>query len=122
VILADASVWIDHLRRTDLTLTRLLYEDQVLGHPFVIGEIALRTPARRELTLRMLRRLPAAVLATHDEVMALVERERLYGQGVGYVDAHLVAATRLTPQATLWTRDRRLRAAAVALGLASPLT
>ena len=121
MILADASVWIDHFRHGDPQLIRLLGERHILVHPFVIGEIALGTPNHRTLTLRMLARLPAATPARHAEVMSMVERDRLYGRGVGYVDAHLLAATRLTPNAMIWTRDRRLREAAFALGLAADL-
>jgi hypothetical protein len=54
--------------------------------------------------------------------MMLIEREQLYGLGIGFVDAHLLAAVRLTPGALLWTRDRRLRQAATRLGLSSNLT
>ena len=119
MILVDTSIWIDHLRRSDPRLAHLLAEGQVLRHPFVIGEIALGTPSRREMTLRALGRLPAACVATHDEVMSLIERERLFGWGVGYVDVHLIASALLTPEALLWTRDRKLLAVAKRLGLAA---
>jgi hypothetical protein len=42
----------------------------------------------------------------------------LFGVGIGYVDAHLLAATRLTAAATFWTRDKRLHIVAKRLGLA----
>ena len=48
------------------------------------------------------------LVATDDEVLRLVEIETLAGTGIGYIDAHLLAATRLTGGARLWTRDRRL--------------
>ena len=42
----------------------------------------------------------------------------LFGLGIGYVDAHLLAATMLTTGAKLWTRDKRLAATAAQHGLA----
>jgi hypothetical protein len=68
--------------------------------------------------LAWLAALPGATAATHDEVLTLIERHDLAGQGIGYVDAHLLAATRLTEPARLWTRDRRLRSVAQSLGVA----
>jgi predicted nucleic acid-binding protein len=119
VILVDTSVWVDHVRRADTTLVRLLEKGQVLTHSFVIGEVAMGNLPRRRLFLDDMRRLPRALVATDLEALSLMEREQLYGRGLGYVDLHLLAATRLTPQAALWSRDRRLRAIAEGMGLAS---
>jgi predicted nucleic acid-binding protein len=117
VILVDTSVWIDHLRARDKTLVKLLLAEQVLGHPFIIGEIALGDMPQRLQVLNSLRDLPQAIMASQDEVLNLIERERLFGLGIGYVDAHLLAATRLTEGASLWTRDKRLRSAGESLAL-----
>lgn len=118
MILADTSLWIDHLRDGDPALAALLEEGAVLGHPWVIGELALGNLASRHDILRLLHGLPQATVATADEVLRLIEDEALHGQGIGYVDAQLLAATRLTPDARLWTRDKRLAAVAARLGLA----
>lgn len=118
MILVDTSVWIDHLRRGDRALAELLEAGRALGHPFVLGELALGTLQAREVVLDALRNLPQAARATDEETLQFIESERLYGLGVGYVDAHLLAAARLTPGAALWTRDGRLAAAAERLGLA----
>lgn len=115
MILVDTSVWIDHLREGDAHLIRLLQGGLVLGHPWVTGEISLGNIAHREEILRLLRNLPQAKSATDDEVSTLIERHELAGAGIGYTDAHLVASTKLTPGAELWTRDRRLRAIATRL-------
>jgi hypothetical protein len=120
VILVDTSVWIDHLRRGDRALAALLEEASVLTHPFVIGELALGSLAQRGLILDTLHELPRAVVAEDHEVLALIDRDRLDGSGIGYVDAHLLAATRLTPDARLWTRDKRLITVCARLGLAAP--
>ncbi len=124
MILVDTSIWIDHLRAADPQLVALLTRNQVLSHNFVVGEIALGSIAKRDEILRYLRNLPAAVGATHDEVMIFIERHALASSGLGYVDVNLLASAALTPGATLWSRDKNLRAAAVRCGLAPtiPLT
>lgn len=119
MILVDTSVWVDHLRIGDELLQTLLAEELVLVHPFVIGEVGLGSIPQRAATLLQLNRLPSANVARHDEVMRFVDQQRLYGSGLGYVDVHLLAATRLTSGATLWTRDKRLSAAAERLSLAA---
>lgn len=121
MILADTSVWINHLRAADERLTALLDHREILGHPFVMGEIALGHLPRRGAVLGELRDLPEAAVATDEEVLDLIERLPLFGRGIGYVDAHLLAAVRLTEEARLWTKDRRLRAVAAELGLAALL-
>ncbi len=119
MILVDSSVWVDHLRGCDPMLERLLEAGRVLAHSFVIGELALGSLRQRSVILDALRNLPQTVIASDAEVLALIERHALFGLGVGYVDVHLLAATRLTPDVSLWTRDRRLRAVTERLGLAA---
>jgi predicted nucleic acid-binding protein/ketosteroid isomerase-like protein len=117
VILVDTSVWIDHLRAGEGGLSELLNSGAVLAHPWVIGEVALGSLRSRDEVIGLLRGLPPAIVADDDEVLRLINEEALHGTGIGYVDAQLLAATRLTPGARLWTRDKRLRAAALRLGL-----
>jgi predicted nucleic acid-binding protein len=111
VILVDTSVWIDHFRAGDAALAELLNQGRVLMHPFVLGELALGNFRRRDV-LDTLRDLPAAVVATNGEVLEFIERNGLFGLGIGYVDAHLLAAVALTQGASLLTRDSRLGTAA----------
>jgi predicted nucleic acid-binding protein len=118
VILVDTSVWVRHLRVADGTLVALLDAGQVLGHPFVTGELALGNLRRRNLVIGSLLDLPQASMATNDEVLQFIHRYSLHGIGIGYVDAHLLAAVRLSPDAALWTQDKALQAAADRLGLA----
>ena len=118
MILVDTSIWVDHLRAGNAILAALLSAGRVLTHPFVIGEIALGNLRQRKLVLAALSELPAAVVATEDEALGFIDRHALFGRGVGYVDAHLLAATRLTAGAQLWTSDKRLIGVAVPLGLA----
>jgi hypothetical protein len=117
VILVDTSVWIDHLRTGDLVLGGLLDRAAVLGHVFVRGELACGNLRRRDEILALLADLPQALVATDAEVLELIERHRLMGRGIGYVDAHLLAATLLTGGASLWTRDLRLAEMAHELGV-----
>lgn len=120
MILIDASVWIDHMRRAEVRLQRLMTDRQLLMHPYAIGEVMPGSVASRATVLATLTYLPQATIATHDEVLDLVESERLYGLGIGYVDAHLLASARLA-DATLWTRDKRLDLAADRLGIRAGL-
>lgn len=122
MILVDTSIWIDHLRSGDATLARLLESSTVLAHPWVTGEVALGYLSNRDEVIGLLRGLPQATVADNDEVVRLIAQDGLYGAGIGYVDAQLLAATRLTPEAALWTRDKRLAAvtARLALGFQPP--
>jgi predicted nucleic acid-binding protein len=122
VILVDTSVWIEHLRSASSILSELLGDGEVLVHPFVLGELALGNLGRRGEILRMLGRLPQVTSASHREVLQFVDREALFGRGIGYVDAHLLAAARLTAGTKLWTHDRRLQAVAAQLGVAATLS
>jgi hypothetical protein len=115
-VLVDTSVWIDHFREPNADLELLLEDGRVSTHPFVIGELACGSLSRRGEILRLMQALPCAAVATHDEVLAFVDRQGLHGTGLGWIDAHLLASARLTRQ-SLWSRDRRLRTAAVRLGL-----
>lgn len=117
MILVDTSVWIDHFRRNDPSLAVLLEGGRVLTHPFVIGELALGALKQRNVILSALQDLPRANIATDDEALAFIATHALFGQGVGYIDAHLLASARLTPGASLWTRDKPLRALAERLSL-----
>jgi len=119
VILVDTSIWVDHLRGGDKTLVNLLNAGRVLTHPFIIGELALGHLKQRELVIRTLQELPQATLAKDGEVLEFIERENLFGLGIGYIDAHLLASVRLTAGATLWTRDKKLAEVAKLLKLAA---
>jgi predicted nucleic acid-binding protein len=119
-VLVDTSVWVDHFRAPEPVLVSLLDDVRVLGHPWVRGEIALGTPPNRVQTLVLLGVLPQAVVASDDEIATMIEQRRLFGRGLGYVDAQLLAATLLTPDARVWARDRRLHETATALGVGFP--
>ena len=115
MILVDTSVWIDHLRAGDAGLAALLIGNLVLTHPFVIGELACGNLHNRAKVLTLLKDLPQAPVAANDEVLFFIERHELMGNGIGYIDAHLLAAVSLAGPAWLWTRDKRLRKTAIFL-------
>ncbi|UXN66080.1 type II toxin-antitoxin system VapC family toxin (plasmid) [Phyllobacterium sp. A18/5-2] len=116
MILADTSIWIDHFRRVDAELRRIIEDDLLLCHPAVFGELALGSLGARGSVMAFLAAQRAAVAATHDEVMTMINRHSLFSIGIGYTDAHLLASVLLDQRATLWTRDKRLRAAAEKAG------
>jgi predicted nucleic acid-binding protein len=118
MILVDTSVWIDHLRTGDERLIDLLDSSQVLAHPFVIGELACGNLQKRDDVIRLLNDLPQAPVASHEEVLHFIESNKLMGQGVGYIDTHLLASTTLADKALIWTRDQRLQKIARKLKLA----
>ncbi len=122
MILVDTSVWIDHLRHGDVELTRLLNTGQVLTHRFIIGELALGSLQNRNIVLSTLQNLPQVTVASDEEVLHFIESRALFGTGIGYIDAHLLAAVLLSPGTLLWTRDKRLFAESVRLGLCANLT
>ncbi len=118
MILIDTSVWIDHLRAADRQLAGLLLEEQVLGHPFVVGELACGVLKRRAEMLTLLRSLPGAPMLDDEEVLLFVEAHALMGVGLGWVDVHLLASACLAGE-RLWTKDHRLARAARRLGVAA---
>jgi hypothetical protein len=114
MVLVDTSVWVSHLRSGNARLRELLEEGKVMSHPFVIGELSCGNLKNRQEIISLLKALPAAATAAHDEVLRFIEDQGLMGLGLGYVDIHLLAAARLTA-VPLWTNDKRLKAAAVRL-------
>ena len=121
MILADTSIWIDHFRRNDLRLARFLDRGEVVMHPFVLAELALGYVPRIAEMIEDLRTLPRAIVADTDEVLKFIAHRKLSGSGIGYVDAHLLAAVALASETFLWTRDKRLYTAAQSLSLAAEI-
>jgi predicted nucleic acid-binding protein len=118
VILVDTSVLVEHRRSGLPRLATLLQGGEVRIHPSVIGELACGNLRNRSQVLELLQGLPVATVASDAEVLLLIEREQLMGRGIGYIDAHLLAAARLS-HCRLWTQDRRLAAVAEEQALAA---
>ena len=117
MILVDTAIWIDHLRSGSPALAALLQNDLVCTHDFVIGELACGNLRNSVEVLSLLQYLPRLAAATEDEALFFVEQQQLMGRGIGYIDAHLLAAT-VMHGAQLWTKDKRLKAIAEEKGWA----
>jgi len=117
VILADTSIWVEHLRNGSTRLAAALDRGDVLMHSFVVGELACGNLKNRREVLRLLGDLPRAPMASEREALEFIERRALMGRGIGYVDVHLLASTALSGYGRLWTGDRRLAAVAADLEL-----
>jgi hypothetical protein len=121
VILADTSIWIDHLRSENVEMRRQLDKRNIVVHPFIVAELALGSLRDRAKTLALLDLLPQARVAQLSEVRHLIEARGLYSRGIGLTDAHLIASIFLNPSTLLWTNDKRLRGIAQAFGLHASL-
>lgn len=117
MILADTAIWIDHFRRRNLEMEKLLVDGQIAMQPFILAELALGSLRDRSRTLAQLDLMPQARVADLREVRCMIEDRSLYTKGIGLTDAHLVASCLLTPGTRLWTRDAVLRGVARTLGI-----
>lgn len=118
MVLIDTSIWVEFIRFGNAQLASLLQQDRVLMHDMVLGEIACGSLQERADRLAVLAQLPHIDNAEHGEVMRFIDKNQLHGCGVGYVDNHLLAAVKLRLGSRLWSRDKRLVAAAQRLGVA----
>jgi hypothetical protein len=117
MVLVDTSVWVEHLRHGHYGLGSLLDAGEVVCHPFIIGELACGFIENRKEIFSLLRSLPPAVEVAQDEAMAFLERHRLMGRGLGWVDVHLMASAILSGT-SLWTLDKKLKLESLRLGIA----
>ena len=118
MVLVDTSIWIDHFRRGNTILAQMLSVSQVTTHPLVIGELACGNMKERAKILQLLNNLPRLEQMSHDNVLAFIERHYLWGKGIGYTDAHLLASALLS-EIPLWTLDKRLNTLALEIGVAT---
>jgi predicted nucleic acid-binding protein len=117
MLLVDTSVWVKHLRFGDVVLEGFLDDGHVLCHPFIVGELACGNLKNRAEILALLQALPMATMAEHREVLRFIGDQRLMGQGLGFVDMHLLASAVLS-DIRLWTLDKKLRRVALKMGMA----
>lgn len=121
MILADTSIWIDHLRSENKEMRKRLHQGEIVVHPFVVAELALGSLRRRTETLALLDLLPQVRMPNLAEVRLMIEARRLYGLGMGLIDVHLIASIFVNSPALLWTRDKPLRKVAERLGIHASL-
>ena len=118
-ILIDTSVWVDYFKHGNTALIQLMTMDAAITHPMVIAELACGTPpAPRQQTLNDIGLLSHCQQANLTEVMDFVESHKLYGLGCGLVDMSLLASTLITPNAQIWTLDKRLLQLAIRFNMA----
>lgn len=116
MILVDTSVWIDHFYNGDEQLKKLLLANQVCMHPFVLGELACGNISNRKEILALLRALPVIHVVLDEEVYALIEKRKLFGKGLGFIDIHLLASA-MIHHVSIWTRDKSLKRIAGEVGI-----
>jgi predicted nucleic acid-binding protein len=121
LILADTSIWIDHLRYENKEMRKHLSRGEIVIHPFIIAELALGSLQERAKTLALLDLLPQVRVAQLNEVRLMIEARRLYNRAIGLIDAHLIASVFVNPSTLLWTRDKRLRKVAEGFGVHASL-
>jgi predicted nucleic acid-binding protein len=108
MILVDTSVWVSHLRNGNCHLEKLLNNEDVMCHPFVIGELACGNMGNRDEILLLLHSLPTARSAEQSEVLRFINDHRLMGKGLGLTDIHLLISALLS-DVLFWTLDKKLR-------------
>ena len=116
MILVDTSIWISHFRYGNPRLETLLLNVEVACHPFIIGELACGNLKNRQEILSLLKALPTAMTADHNEALHFIEQHQLMGMGLSYVDVHLLASALLST-ILLWTKDKGLKKAALKLNI-----
>ena len=120
-ILADTSVWIDYLRQGDSDLAKQVHDGNIVMHGMILGELAVGNFKQRKLLLKRWRSLPSIATAADSQVLDFLESHQLMGKGIGWIDLHLLTAVSLSEETLLWTRDKRLKAIAAELGIATSL-
>ncbi len=116
MVIVDTSIWVDHLRTGNKHLEKLLLDAEVICHEFIIGELACGNLINRYEILTLLQALPHAPKIDHQEFLYFIDKHQLMGQDIGLVDIHILASTQLS-NVTIWTADKRLKAAAKSLNL-----
>ena len=116
MVLVDTSIWINHFHKSDNKLQNLLYELNVTCHPFIVGELACGNIRNREEILTLLQGLPSEKVVSNEELLFFIDKHKLMGRGIGFVDIHLLAAAKLMGH-LLWSADKRLNSVAAEMGL-----
>ncbi len=116
MVLVDTSIWISHFREGNSYLKKLLLDESVVCHPFIIGELACGHIKNRKEIISLLQALPQAQTAENDEILQFIEHKRLIGLGIGLIDVHLLASSLLS-NVLFWTADSQLRTTASRLNV-----
>ena len=114
-VLVDTCVWVRHFRQRNPLLVDMLMDGEIWCHPIVVGELSMGTLKNREQTIFDLMQLNQPPLATFDETRQMVESRQLWGRGIQWNDAKILASS-VIGEVPLWTFDERLKEIAGELG------
>jgi len=120
MVLVDTSIWIRFLANrmpVAAELDLLLERGEVAGHDLVYGELLIGDSGGRVQFLSSYDRIHRVPSVIHTEVATFVRSHKLYGRGIGWIDAHLLASAVLA-NTPLWTADEHLAKLADVLGIA----
>jgi hypothetical protein len=81
-----------------------------------VGELACGNINNRGEIIKLLQTLPMIPVITQNEFLYFVDSHKLMGLGIGFVDVHLLASSRLAG-VPIWTEDKSLQNAADQLKL-----
>jgi predicted nucleic acid-binding protein len=115
-ILVDTCVWIDHFRQRNPLLAAMLEDGEVWCHPIIVGELSMGSLKNRQQTLIDLAKLNRPPIASFSETQRMVEARRLWGRGIQWNEANVLASSVLGG-VPLWTFDRHLRVIAEEMGV-----
>ncbi len=107
MVLVDTAIWINHFQKESSDLQKLLLDSEVAIHPYVICELACGNLSNRQEILSLLESLPQTETISHEEILEFININKLYGQGVGIVDIHLIASA-LLAGLKIWSMDKSL--------------
>lgn len=119
MVLVDTSVWIRFLANRmpfAAELDRLLDRDEAAGHDLIYGELLIGDSGGRRELLQSYRLIHQLRTVPHDDVVTFVRAHKLHGEGIGWMDAHLLASA-LVADVPLWTADEQLARLAGELGI-----
>ena len=108
MILVDTNIWIQHFRKTDEKLIELLSQGRVILHEWIIGELALGQLKKRSEILLLLDKLPFAKIVSSKETLHMINQQKLFSRGIGWVDAQLLSVC-FTENLKIWTEDKSLK-------------
>lgn len=115
-VLVDTCVWVRHFRQRNPLLAAMLEDGEIWSHPIVVGELAMGTLKNRKQTIFDLSQLSRPPLASFSETRQMVESRQLWGRGIQWNDARILASS-ILGEIPLWTFDLRLREIARELGV-----
>jgi len=121
MVLVDTSVWVEHFRKGNAHLRKLLNDGEVVCHPFIIGELACGRLQNRSEILDLLEALTVVEVAEHEEALHLVAKHELQFSELGWIDIHLLSSALLN-RCNLFTLDKKLRSAAKILRIKTQAT